>query len=54
MSDYPDPRPDPRTITAFYAESVSLVEFLSNEKGPQEFSAFVREAVRSGGHGVFL
>lgn len=43
MTNYPDPR----YITAFYAESVSLVEFLAAEKGPQEFSAFLREAVRS-------
>jgi head-tail adaptor len=47
MSDYPNPRPDPRCITAFYAESVSLVDFLSAEKGPQEFAAFLRDAVRT-------
>jgi len=47
MSDYPNPRPDPRAITAFYAESVSLVDFLSAEKGPQEFAAFLRDAVRT-------
>jgi tetratricopeptide (TPR) repeat protein len=44
MTNYPDPR----YITAFYAESVSLVEYLSAEKGPQEFSLFLREAIRNG------
>lgn len=42
MADYPDPR----YITAFYAQSVSLVEFLSAEKGPQVFTLFLREALR--------
>ena len=44
MADYPDPR----YITAFYAQSVSLVEFLSVEKGPQVFTQFLREAMRDG------
>ena len=44
MPDYPEPR----YVTAFYAQSVSLVEFLSNEKGHQTFTAFLREAVKIG------
>lgn len=44
MTDYPDPR----YITAFYAQSVSLVEFLATEKGPQVFTQFLREAMRDG------
>lgn len=44
MSDYPDPR----YIGSFYAESVSLVEFLSRQKDPQTFTAFLREGLRGG------
>lgn len=44
LRDYPDPR----SITAFYAQSVSLVDFLSNEKGPQVFAEFLREGLRTG------
>jgi hypothetical protein len=44
MNDYPDPR----YISAFYAESVSLVDFLSREKDPQTFSAFLRDGLRGG------
>src|SRR5262249_59337015 len=40
--------PDPRSISAFYAQSVSLVEFLANERGPQEFAAFLRDGLRDG------
>jgi hypothetical protein len=39
--------PQPRQIKAFYAQSVSLVEFLANEKGPQAFSGFLRDALRT-------
>jgi hypothetical protein len=44
MNDYPDPR----YIGSFYAQSVSLVEFLSKEKGPEVFTQFVRDGLRSG------
>ena len=44
LSDYPDPR----SIGAFYAQSVSLVEFLSNERGPQVFTQFLRDGLRTG------
>ena len=44
MADYPDKR----YITVFYAQSISLVEFLSTEKGPQVFTQFLREAMRDG------
>jgi hypothetical protein len=40
--------PEPRRISAFYAESVSVVDFLSNQRGPQEFAQFVRDGLRSG------
>jgi hypothetical protein len=44
MNDYPEPR----FIGPFYAQSVSLVDFLSREKGPQTFAAFLREGLRGG------
>ncbi len=44
LADYPDPR----YITAFYAQSVSLVEYLTNEKGPEVFTRFLREAMKDG------
>jgi hypothetical protein len=44
MDDYPEPR----SIDAFYAESVSLVEFLSIRKGPEVFTQFVREGLQNG------
>jgi hypothetical protein len=40
--------PDPRYVGAFYAESVSLVEFLSKERGPQVFTQFVRDGMHEG------
>jgi hypothetical protein len=40
--------PDPDAVTAFYAESVSLVAYLVELKGPKAFTAFVREAPRRG------
>ena len=43
MKDYPDAR----YIGPFYAQSVSLVEFLTDRQGPQVFSQFVREGLRS-------
>ena len=44
LNDYPDPH----YIGSFYAESVSLVEFLVHEKGPQTFTQFLREGLRGG------
>jgi hypothetical protein len=44
MNDYPDPR----YVGAFYAESVSVVEFLSNEKGPRVFAQFLRDGLNGG------
>jgi hypothetical protein len=44
LNDYPEPR----AINAFYAQSVSLVDFLAREKGPQTLTAFLREGLRTG------
>jgi hypothetical protein len=44
MADYPQPR----YVSTFYAESVSLVEFLAAEKGPQELPKFIRDAAKQG------
>ncbi|MGH7174607.1 MAG: peptidase MA family metallohydrolase [Gemmataceae bacterium] len=44
MRDYPEPR----SIGAFYAQSVSLVDFLTREKGAPRFAAFVRDGERDG------
>lgn len=44
LNDYPEPR----LISAFYAQSVSLVDFLSNEKGPQVFAQFLRDGLKGG------
>jgi hypothetical protein len=35
-------------VSAFYAESVSLVSFLVEQRGPKAFTAFLREAPRRG------
>ena len=43
-----DQYPNPQRIGAFYAESVSLVEFLSKQKGPQTFAQFMREGLQGG------
>jgi hypothetical protein len=40
--------PAPRRIGTFYAQSVSLVDFLARQKGPQEFCQFVRDGLREG------
>jgi tetratricopeptide (TPR) repeat protein len=45
MKDYPQPS----RITAFYVQSVSLVEYLSTQKGgPHLFTRFVRDGLESG------
>ena len=40
--------PDAASVTAFYAESVSLVAYLVELKGPKAFATFLREAPRRG------
>jgi tetratricopeptide (TPR) repeat protein len=44
LKDYPDAA----TITAFYVQSVSLVDMLANEKGTQNFALFLQSAQRYG------
>jgi hypothetical protein len=41
MEDYPEAR----LVGPFYAQSVSLVDMLSQRKGPQAFTRFQREAL---------
>jgi tetratricopeptide (TPR) repeat protein len=40
--------PEPRRIAAFYAQSVCVVEFMSELRGPQTFTAFVRDGLNIG------
>ena len=40
--------PDQASVTAFYAQSVSLVSYLVELRGPKAFAAFLREAPRRG------
>src|SRR5204862_2609529 len=40
--------PEPRRIGAFYAQSVVLVEFLTQQKGPKVFAEFVKDGLRQG------
>jgi len=44
MNDYPQAR----SVGPFYAQSVSLVEYLVNQKGPREFTEFMRDGLRGG------
>ena len=44
LQDYPQPR----RIAAFYAQSVCLVEFMAELRGPQVVTAFVRDGLREG------
>jgi tetratricopeptide (TPR) repeat protein len=37
--------PAPRLISVFYAQSVSLVDFLARQKGPAAFTAFLRDGM---------
>ena len=39
---------DPRSIRVFYAQSVALVEFLTNQRGPQTFTQFLHDGMRYG------
>jgi hypothetical protein len=43
-----DDYPKPRLIGAFYAQSVSLVDYLTRRRGAVAFSQFLREAMRDG------
>ncbi len=44
-----DNYPSPRQVGAFYAQSVSLVDYLSRQPGgPQKFSSFLRDGLRDG------
>jgi hypothetical protein len=45
MSDYPK---EGRLMGPFYAQSVSLVDFLAAQKGPRVFVQFVREGMKTG------
>lgn len=40
--------PHPQRVSAFYAQSVALVDFLAQQQGPVVFSNFVRDGLRSG------
>lgn len=44
MNDYPQPR----QISAFYAQSVILVDYLAKQRGPAVFASFVRDGLREG------
>jgi tetratricopeptide (TPR) repeat protein len=44
LKDYPNPR----RVGAFYAQSVVLVEFLTNKHGPKFFTDFVKDGLRHG------
>jgi hypothetical protein len=44
LNDYPQAQ----RVGVFYAQSVSLCDFLSREKGPQALVAFVRDGMQSG------
>jgi hypothetical protein len=44
LADYPQPR----RIGPFYAQSVCLVEFLSQRKSPKVFTDFVKDGLRHG------
>jgi hypothetical protein len=43
-----DAYPDPHYIGPFYAQSVSLVDFLTNRAGPRVFAKFLREGLAGG------
>jgi hypothetical protein len=45
MPEYPK---EPRRVTAFYAQSVVLVEYLTSLRGPTVFTSFVRDGLRDG------
>jgi len=40
--------PNARRVTAFYAQSVHLVDYLTRQRGPRAFTEFLRDGARSG------
>jgi hypothetical protein len=44
LNDYPEAR----LVDPFYTQSVSLVDYLSKERGPKAFAAFLRDGLRDG------
>ncbi|MGE3804767.1 MAG: hypothetical protein AB7K24_08860 [Gemmataceae bacterium] len=44
LGDYPDAR----DVDVFYAQSVSLVEYLTKQKGPRIFADFIRDGMKQG------
>lgn len=44
MADYPEPK----LVGPFYAQSVSLVDYLTRLKGPQAFSEFMKDGLKNG------
>jgi tetratricopeptide (TPR) repeat protein len=49
MMSLGDNYPEARRITAFYVQSIALVDFLASQKGgPQEFTRFVRDGLEGG------
>lgn len=47
-----DNYPQPQRVSVFYAQSVGLVDFLTQQRGPTVFSEFVRDALRGGWDGA--
>ena len=43
-----DEYPEPQRMGAFYAQSVSLVDYLSKQRGPKVFADFLSDGLRSG------
>lgn len=48
MADYPEPK----LVGPFYAQSVSLVDYLTRLKGPQAFSEFMKDGLKNGYEGA--
>ena len=44
MADYPEPK----LVGPFYAQSVSLVDYLTRLKGPQAFGEFMKDGLKNG------
>jgi len=50
MADYPEPK----LVGPFYAQSVSLVDYLTRLRGPQAFSDFMKDGLKNGYEGALL
>jgi hypothetical protein len=48
LVQYADQYPEGQRIGAFYAESVSIVDFLTRKREPTVFLQFVREGMNKG------